>query len=100
LDLENDELSAHLSNENSTDPKILIITNDIRISLQTYKLCRELAKILPNASYYYRKNVKLTKIIEEAKKRDYSAILSINEDKKVPSKLFKRLLIAFYRTKV
>ncbi len=71
--------------ETNKEPKVLITTHDITISFKTYKLCRELARILPNASYFYRKNVRLTKIIPEAIKRDYSAMIVINEDRKVPS---------------
>jgi ribosome production factor 1 len=88
IDLENDEISANLNKIKSTDPKILVITNDMKISFKTYKFCRELCKILPNAQYYYRKNLTLTRIIEEAKRREYSAIMSINEDRKEPSKVF------------
>lgn len=73
--------------EQSTDPKILITTTEITISFKTYKLCRELARILPNAQYFYRKNVRLTKVIPEAIKRRYSAIIVINENRKEPSKI-------------
>ena len=52
----------------------------------TYKLCRELSRILPNAKYFYRKNVRISKVIPEAIKRKYSAIIVVNEDRKVPSK--------------
>lgn len=71
-------------NEN-TDPKILITTTELKISFKTYKLCRELSRILPNAQYFYRKNVRITKVIPEAIKRDYSAILVVNENRKEPS---------------
>jgi hypothetical protein len=74
--------------EENKDPKILITTHDMRIHLTTYKLCRELSRILPNADYFYRKNTRLTKIIPEAIKRDYSAMIVINEDRKMPSNCF------------
>ena len=74
--------------EDNTDPKILITTTDITISFKTYKLCRELSRILPNANYFYRKNVRMSKVIPEAIKRKYSAIVVINEDHKEPSKTF------------
>jgi ribosome production factor 1 len=86
VDFESDELSSHL-NDNNKDPKILITTTDMTISCKTYKLCRELEKVLPNAQYFYRKNVPLQKIMPEAIKREYSAIIVINQDRKVPSKL-------------
>jgi len=82
---EEDDDDDEEDEETNKEPKVLITTHDITISFKTYKLCRELARILPNASYFYRKNVRLTKIIPEAIKRDYSAMIVINEDRKVPS---------------
>jgi hypothetical protein len=70
------------------EPKILITTTEIKISFKTYKLCRELSRILPNAQYFYRKNVRLSKVIPEAIKRAYSAIIVINENRKEPSGSF------------
>ena len=70
----------------NNDPKILITTTELRVSFKTYKLCRELSRILPNAKYFYRKNVRISKVIPEAIKRKYSAIIVVNEDRKVPSK--------------
>lgn len=81
-----EEESDDEEEEENKDPKILITTHELKISFITYKLCRELAKILPNAQYFYRKNVRLTKVIPEAIKRDYSAMIVINEDRRVPSK--------------
>ena len=74
--------------DNNNDPKILITTTDLKISFKTYKLCRELSRILPNANYFYRKNVRMSKVIPEAIKRKYSAIIVINEDHKEPSKAY------------
>ena len=71
--------------DDNDDPKILITTTELRVSFQTYKLCRELSRILPNAKYFYRKNVRISKVIPEAIKRKYSAIILVNEDRKVPS---------------
>lgn len=78
--------------EENTDPKILITTNDLRISFKTYKLCRELSRILPNANYFYRKNVRISKVIPEAIKRDYSALVVINENRKEPNGMMITLL--------
>jgi len=74
--------------DDSDDPKILITTTELKVSFRTYKLCRELSRILPNAKYFYRKNVRMSKVIPEAIKRKYSAIVVINEDRKVPSNYF------------
>jgi ribosome production factor 1 len=91
LDFDNDELSTHLD-PNSNDPKVLITTNNMKSSLRTYKFCRELSKILPNANYFHRKNVKITKVIPEAVKRGYSAIMLVNEDAKIPNGIVISLL--------
>ena len=84
---EDDEVDEEDDEAASKEPKILITTHEMKISFKTYKLCRELAKVLPNAHYFYRKNVRLTKVIPEAIKRDYSAMIVINEDRKIPSLL-------------
>ena len=80
-----DEDEFESDDEDNKEPKILITTHDLKVSLRTYKLCRELAKVLPNAQYFYRKRVRLSKIIPEAIKRKYSAIIVINQDRKEPS---------------
>ncbi len=85
LQFEKDDDEDDEEEEASKEPKILITTHEMKISFKTYKLCRELAKVLPNAHYFYRKNVRLTKVIPEAIKRDYSAMIVINEDRKIPS---------------
>lgn len=85
-DLENEDSDEESEEEENTEPKILITTHDMRIHIKTYKLCRELCRVLPNAQYFYRKNTRLTKIIPEAIKRNYSAMIVINEDRKEPSK--------------
>lgn len=82
--MEEEEADDDDDDENN-DPKILITTHELKISFKTYKLCRELSRILPNADYFYRKFVRLSKIIPEAIKRSYSAIIVINEDHKEPS---------------
>lgn len=96
MENEYDEDDESEDEEASKEPKILITTHEMRIHFQTYKLCRELTRVLPNADYFYRKNTRITKIIPEAIKRDYSAMIVINEDRKVPSNLisFKVLILS------
>lgn len=91
-DYENESEEEDSDDEKSKDPKILITTHDMRIHLQTYKLCRELCRVLPNAHYFYRKNTRLTRIIPEAIKRGYSAMIVINEDRKIPNGMHISLL--------
>ena len=71
--------------ETNHEAKILITTTELKVSFKTYKLCRELSRILPNSNYFYRKNVRISKVIPEAIKRNYSALIVINEDRKIPS---------------
>lgn len=90
-DDQNDVQVEDDEDEESTDPKILITTTELKISLRTYKLCRELSRVLPNAQYFYRKNVRLSKVIPEAIKRGYSAIMVINENRREPSNILNHL---------
>lgn len=92
MENEYDEDDESEDEEASKEPKILITTHEMRIHFQTYKLCRELTRVLPNADYFYRKNTRITKIIPEAIKRDYSAMIVINEDRKVPNGMLITLL--------
>jgi ribosome production factor 1 len=78
--------------EENNDPKILITTTEMRVAFRTYKMCRELSRILPNAHYFFRKNVRMSKVIPEAIKRKYSAIIAINEDHKEPNGMMITLL--------
>lgn len=97
--LEEDDDDEENEGEKSTDPKILITTNNLKISLKTYKLCRELSRVLPNANYFYRKNVNLKKVIPQAIERDYSAMIVINEDRKVPSEFGRYFLCNLFSLK-
>lgn len=91
-DVEVEEDDDSEGDDGDDDPKILITTTDLTISFKTYKLCRELSRVLPNAQYFYRKNVRLSKVIPEAIKRHYSAIIVINENHKEPNGLMVTML--------
>jgi ribosome production factor 1 len=41
--------------------------------------------MLPNAELYYRRGLDLKKIIPQAKEKDFTDIMVINEDRKEPS---------------
>ena len=94
---EDDDDDEDEEEDENTDPKILITTTELKISFKTYKLCRELTRVLPNAHYFYRKNVRISKVIPEAVKRNYSALILINEDNKVPSNYFFYFLKLIFR---
>lgn len=84
MDEATDELSSYFNRE--TLPKILITTCD-RPSSRTNKFCKELKRMLPNAELYYRRGLDLKKIIPQAKEKDFTDIMVINEDRKEPNGL-------------
>lgn len=77
-----DELAAHFRRE--TIPKILITTSN-RPKLRTYLFCQELRKVLPNAYYYYRKNLPVKKIVPQAISQDFTDLIIVNENNKTPN---------------
>ena len=84
MDEATDELSSYFNRE--TLPKILITTCD-RPGSRTNKFCKELKRMLPNAELYYRRGLDLKKIIPQAKEKDFTDIMVINEDRKEPNGL-------------
>ena len=52
---------------------------------RTNKFCKELKKCIPNSEIYYRRGLDLKKIIPQAKSRDFTDLVVINEDRKEPS---------------
>ena len=54
---------------------------------QTHLLMQELNKCIPNSEVRQRKAVDLKKLIPEAIKREFTDILAVNEDRKIPNGL-------------
>jgi len=79
-----DEMASYFNRE--TTPKILITTSD-RPTAMTNKFCKELKRMIPNSSLYYRRGLALKKVIPQAVKRDYTDLVVINEDRKIPNGL-------------
>jgi ribosome production factor 1 len=79
-----DEMSGFFNRE--TPPKILITTAD-HGSHRTIKFGRDLADVIPNAKYYYRKGLPLKKIIKQCEANGYTELAVINEDRRVPNGL-------------
>lgn len=77
-----DEMSSHFRRE--TIPKILITTSN-RPKLRTYLFCQELKKVIPNAFYYYRKDLPVKKIVPQAIKQDFTDLIIVNENNKTPN---------------
>jgi len=79
-----DEMSGFFNRE--TPPKILITTAD-HGSHRTIKFARDLADVVPNAKYYYRKGLPLKKIIKQCESNGYTELVVINEDRRIPNGL-------------
>ena len=69
-----------------TAPKVLIISVT-KPSSKTHFLMRELKKCIPNSEIRQRWGIDLKKILPQAIERDYTDVLVINEDRKVPNGL-------------
>ncbi|KAL3868393.1 hypothetical protein ACJMK2_041204 [Sinanodonta woodiana] len=82
LDKAQDEMASYFNRE--TIPKILITTCD-RPGQRTNKFCKELKKVIPNSHLYYRRGLDLKKIIPQALSRDFTDLLVVNEDRKIPN---------------
>ncbi|XP_064606482.1 ribosome production factor 1-like [Liolophura sinensis] len=77
-----DEMASYFNRE--TTPKILITSSD-KIRNRTYKFCKELKRIIPNSDVFFRQNADLKKLIPEAVARDYTDLIVVNDDRKVPN---------------
>jgi len=79
-----DEMAAFFSRDRP--PKLLITTAD-HGSHRTIKFARDLADVIPNGKYYYRKGLPLKKIIKQCEAREFTELIIINEDRRVPNGL-------------
>lgn len=85
-DLTQDEFSTYF--ERSYVPKVLITSSELCQGTKTRAFMKELERIIPNGESIIRKNKSsVKKMVEEAKERNYSDILIINEDRKKPNGL-------------
>jgi ribosome production factor 1 len=82
LDDKCDEFAAYFSE--SIAPKVLI-TCCHRPSLKTHLLMRELSKCIPNSEIKLRNGSDVKKIIPAAETRGYTAVVVVNEDRKLPN---------------
>ena len=80
----NDEFSTYF--DNVSNPKVLV-TSCHRPSMKTHLLMKELCKCIPNSSVLLRSGFDLKKLIPEVTTRNYSDIVIINEDRKMPNAL-------------
>jgi ribosome production factor 1 len=95
-----DEMASYFRRER--EPKVFItmspsarlvgipICNQILPTIQTtWKFCYELRKIIPNSEIFGRKKVSMKKAVKQAIEREYTDIILVNEDNKVPSECLR-----------
>ncbi|XP_058955989.2 ribosome production factor 1 [Pocillopora verrucosa] len=81
-DEETDEFAAYFRCE--VVPKVLITSSD-RSKVKTVQFMKELQHIIPNSEVRVRKGIDLKKIIPQAKEKGFTALVVVNEDKKMPN---------------
>ncbi|XP_040263873.1 ribosome production factor 1 [Bufo bufo] len=79
-----DEFAPYFNRQ--TAPKILITTSD-RPRGRSVRFTEQLNSIIPNSHVYYRRGLALKKIIPQCIARDFTDLIVINEDRKVPNGL-------------
>ncbi|KAF0042078.1 hypothetical protein F2P81_005610 [Scophthalmus maximus] len=77
-----DEFSAYFNG--ITNPKVLITTSD-RPRGRTVRFCEQMATVIPNAHVYYRRGLALKRVIPQCVARNFTYLLVINEDRKMPN---------------
>lgn len=60
---------------------------------KSFKFCCELQKCIPDAEIFTRKNIPLKKVVQQAKEKEYSDLIVVHEDRKVPSQSYLTFLI-------
>ncbi|XP_042320259.1 ribosome production factor 1 [Sceloporus undulatus] len=84
LDEATDEFAPYFNRQ--TVPKILITTSD-RPRGRTVRFCEQLSTCIPNSHVYYRRGLALKRIIPQCISRDFTDVIVINEDRKIPNGL-------------
>ena len=79
-----DEFSTYF--DRRVTPKVLVTSAD-KPSLKTHLFMRELSKCIPNSEVRLRKSTDIKKIVVQAVEREYTDILVVNEDRKLPNGL-------------
>lgn len=52
---------------------------------RTVRFCEQLSTVIPNSHVYYRRGLALKRIIPQCIARDFTDLIVINEDRKIPS---------------
>ena len=92
-DEEDEEVNWDLSNDQFKEyfgktyaPKVLITSADNPHS-KTISFIKEMTRIIPNASPFWRKNASIKKIVKQAIANKYTDIMVVNEDNRTPNGL-------------
>ncbi|CAJ0950686.1 unnamed protein product, partial [Mesorhabditis belari] len=81
-DEEHDEFASYFHKE--TTPKVLITMSPFA-KVKTWKFCYELQKCIPGAEIFSRKNVALKKVVKQATEKEYTDLIVVHEDGKMPN---------------
>lgn len=61
---------------------------------RTVRFCEQLSTVIPNSHVYYRRGLALKRIIPQCIARDFTDLIVINEDRKIPS-----ILLCIYQSR-
>jgi len=92
-DEEDEEVNWDLANDQFKDyfgktyePKVLITSADNPHS-KTISFVKEMTRVIPNASPFWRKNSSIKKMVKKAIENNYTDIVVVNEDNRIPNGL-------------
>jgi len=92
-DEEDEEVNWDLANDQFKDyfgktyePKVLITSADNPHS-KTISFVKEMTRVIPNASPFWRKNSSIKKMVKKAVENNYTDIVVVNEDNRIPNGL-------------
>ncbi|XP_066913267.1 ribosome production factor 1-like [Clytia hemisphaerica] len=63
-------------------PKVLFTTSTRPKCHETMMFIKDLLSVIPNSEYKYRKGVDFKEVVKQAKEKDYTSIVVVNEDQK------------------
>ncbi|MFH4984895.1 hypothetical protein AB6A40_011604 [Gnathostoma spinigerum] len=78
----NDEMASYFSRE--TTPKVLITTSPYA-KVNTFRFCFELQKCIPDSQVFTRKGIALKKVVKQAVAQNYTDLLVVHEDRRIPN---------------
>jgi len=82
LEHANDEFASYFAGK--VTPKVLITTGE-NARNRTWKLALEWGSCIPNSFVLKRKRLSVKKIIDQAKERNFTTVIVINDDRGVPN---------------